>query len=393
MDDGGPGCIHKRTAAHVSAWAEAMNQQYEFKLVEEDAEPLRPEAKFAFRRRGNMPAIIDIEAESDRSATPGKRIRPSKAQPAFLPKGCVAEDAFRLTLLQCKWHISANVPAVVEARDVEGMHQLRVGFRRLRVAFSSFGTEFRTPTFEALKRRAKAIANRLAPARDLDVFLDELFEPAATANGALEAFGVLRSRAHGARRRAWDESVAQITSPSFANFMSDLGEALDRRSWYEATPGGSHATSMIVAFATPATTLADRMLTARLRQSRKGARHLETLSDSARHRLRIKLKKLRYTAEFFAPLYPKKDVEPFLERLSRMQDILGGLNDVAVARTTLESLVERNYTEQDVSPAEVSFAAGIVYGWHLDRAARSWGKGVKRWKRFAKAEPFWHTEA
>jgi CHAD domain-containing protein len=368
-----------------------MNQQYELKLVDEAEEAQHLGAKFAFKRRAGMPAIIDIAAESDRNTTPGKRIRPSKAQPAFLPKDCVAEDAFRLTLLQCKWHISANVPAVVEARDVEGMHQLRVGFRRLRVAFSSFGTEFRTPTFEALRQRAKVIATRLAPARDLDVFVDELFEPAATANGALDAFSVLRGRAHAARRRAWDESVSQISGPGFANFMSDLGEALDRRSWYEATPGGTHATNMIVAFATPATTLADRMLTMRLKQSRKRARHLASLSDAARHRLRIRLKKLRYTAEFFAPLYTKKVVEPFLGRLSRMQDILGGLNDVAVARTTLESLVERGDAGHLVSQADLSFAAGIVYGWHLDRAARSWGKGVKRWKRFAKAEPFWQT--
>jgi CHAD domain-containing protein len=375
MDDGRlRGALTKERRPHF-ARAQIMTQQYELKLLDEAEEALHRGHRAAFRRRSGMPAIIDIDESGN--AAPAKRIRPSKAQPAFLPKGCVAEDAFRLTLLQCKWHISANVPAVVEARDVEGMHQLRVGFRRLRVAFSSFGTEFRTPTFEALRLRAKALANRLAPARDLDVFVEQLFEPAATANGALEAFSVLRSRAQGARLRAWDESVSQITGPAFANFMSDLGEALDRRSWYEATPGGSHATSLIVAFATPATVLADRMLALRLRQARKRARHLEGLSDAARHRLRIKLKKLRYTAEFFAPLYARKDVEPFLVRLNRMQDILGGLNDVAVARTTLESLVDKGDAGPLATQADLSFAAGIVYGW----------------KKFAKTDSFWNGEA
>lgn len=365
-----------------------MNQQYELKLSDEPRHAPRYRLGAGF---GGMPAIIDIDAEPDRNTTPGKRIRPSKAQPAFLPKGCVAEDAFRLTLLQCKWHISANLPAVVEARDVEGMHQLRVGFRRLRVAFSSFGTEFRTPTFEALRQRAKTLANRLAPARDFDVFVNELFEPAATANGAVEAFAVLRARAQAARQRAWDNSVQQITGAAFTKFMSDLGEALDRRAWYEATPGGSQASSLIVAFATPATTLADRVLVLRLRQARKRARHLETLSDTERHRLRIGLKKLRYTAEFFAPLYVRKNVEPFLRRLNRMQDILGGLNDVAVARTTLESLVADGDGGPLASRADLSFAAGIVYGWHLDRATRNWGNAVKRWKKFAKTDPFWHA--
>jgi triphosphatase len=388
MDDAPPrGALTKERRPDITR-ALAMTQQYELELLDDAEEALHRGHRTAFLRRGGMPAIIDVGA----GTAPGKRIRPSKAQPAFLPKGCVAEDAFRLTLLQCKWHISANVPAVVEARDVEGMHQMRVGFRRLRVAFSSFGSEFRTPTFETLRLRAKGIANRLAPARDLDVFVEQLFEPAATANGALEAFSLLRSRAQGARRRAWDEAASQITGPAFANFMSDLGEALDRRSWYEATPGGSHASNLIVAFATPATTLADRMLAMRLRQARKRARHLEGLSDAARHRLRIKLKKLRYTAEFFAPLYARKDVEPFLVRLSRMQDILGGLNDVAVARNTLESLVDKGDAGLFATQADLSFAAGIVYGWHLDRAARSWGNAVKRWKKFARTDSFWHAD-
>ena len=105
--------------------APAMTQQYELELLDDAEEAPHRGYRAAFLRRGGLPAIIDAEA----STAPGKRIRPSKARPAFLPRDCVAEDAFRLTLLQCKWHISANVPAVVEARDVEGMHQLRSELR------------------------------------------------------------------------------------------------------------------------------------------------------------------------------------------------------------------------------------------------------------------------
>ena len=105
-----------------------------------------------------------------------------KAKPILLPMDATADEAFRLTLQHCRAHIAANIPAVVEARAVEGVHQLRVALRRLRVGLAAFGKEFRTPPIEALRVRAKILAQGLAPARDLDVFIDELFEPAAHAN-------------------------------------------------------------------------------------------------------------------------------------------------------------------------------------------------------------------
>src|SRR5262249_4038833 len=149
-----------------------------------------------------------------------------KAQRALIPVEATADDAFRLTLTQCKWHIVANIPSVAEARHAEGLHQLRVGLRRLRVAFTAFGGEFRTPSMEALRLKTKQICDELAPARDLDVFLESLFEQAASANGAKEAFAVLRERAGAAKSAAWDNAVIQVCAPSFSAFIRDLGAAL-----------------------------------------------------------------------------------------------------------------------------------------------------------------------
>ena len=300
-----------------------MGQQYEFKLMDD------PEVLLRSKRAGALPlgqqaltTIIDVEPEQVTTTRVG-HARPSKAKPAFLPPNATAEDAFRLTLTQCKWHIAANIPAVVEGRELEGMHQLRVGFRRLRVALSSFGGEFRTPSLQTLRVRAKKISARLAAARDLDVFLDELFEPTANANGSQDAFAVLRSRAQAARRRAWDDAVSHVMSPAFSGFMNDLSTAVDRRGWREGTYGAAHVTKGVIAFEAPATQLAERMLDHRLAQAKKRARRLEKLSDAKRHQLRIGLKKLRYTAEFFAPLYEHESVARFVKRLSGMQDVLG----------------------------------------------------------------------
>jgi CHAD domain-containing protein len=398
VEDGGvgPTALWGQVAARPILRPTAMGQQYELKLMDD------PEVLPQGKRPQTLPighplaTIIDIEPESiapPSSHSARHPARPSKAKPAFLPPDATSEDAFRLTLTQCKWHIAANIPAVVEGREMEGMHQLRVGFRRLRVALSSFGGEFRTPSLQALRVRAKKISARLAAARDLDVFLGELFEPAATANGSADAFAVLRSRAQSQRRRAWDDAASCIMSPVFIGFMADLSDALDKRGWREGTHGGSHATKGIIAFEAPAKTLAERMLNHRLAQAKKRARHLERLSDAKRHQLRIGLKKLRYTAEFFAPLYDREGVAKFVKRLSGMQDVLGALQDVVVARTTLERLVEIDDDMSLVPHTSLSFAAGMVYGWHLECAAHTWENAVKRWKKFVKTEPFWTAPA
>ena len=56
---------------------------------------------------------------------------------------------------------------------------------------------------------------------------------------------------------------------------------------------------------------------------------------SARHALRIRVKRLRYSCEFFAPAFPARRVTPYITALKTLQDILGELNDIAVGRRLL----------------------------------------------------------
>lgn len=360
-----------------------MGDQFELNLLEQ-LDTIPGHKPFP-RRVGRGLTVIDVEPEQGPT---GQQPRALKAQASFLPANSLSGDAFRLTLLQCKWHITANMPAVA-ARDVEGMHQLRVGLRRLRVALSSFGGDFRNTRTESLRLHAKSLANRMAPARDFDVFCEELFEPPATANGALDAFDVLRKRAQVARSAAWDEAVTLVTGPKLRVLLNDINEAIDHPAWSGSLPGQAGATKRMLAAETPCTKLADSMLAHRLKSARKKARHLERLSNEQRHTLRISLKKLRYTAEFFAPFYERPKVAKFLGRLSKMQDVLGALNDVAVAHKTLDILIAAEQPVSSAPRAEVSFAAGIVYGWHLERAAHMWEEALSRWKKFSRTDAFW----
>ena len=359
----------------------AMNRQYELEF----RTPRSADGDVHLRQGGNLPIVL-VPEHLGETAVGWKRAQ--KAAPSLLPVDVKASDAFRLTLVQCRWHIAANGAVFVESREPEAIHQLRVGLRRLRVALTSFGGEFRNPQFEAVRLRAKDLAQHLAPARDLDVFVSELLEPVARANGSQQAFAVLRLRAREARRRAFGDAFLAVSGPRLQTLMRDVAEIADGHGW-PLPPQEGGAAKGVHAYETPARQVAERMLSHRYRQACKRARHLEKLTSADRHILRIELKKLRYAAEFFAPFFDAAEAKKFQGRLARMQDVLGTVNDVVVAKHILEMLVSFPEADDRVPGRELSFAAGLVYGWHLERAAHKWREAVQRWKKFARTREFW----
>ena len=69
------------------------------------------------------------------------------------------------------------------------------------------------------------------------------------------------------------------------------------------------------------------------------------MKDSRLHKLRIQCKGLRYLAEFFKSLFDKEVVDPFIEHLVALQDLIGEQHDSVVAVERLENvrdfLIER----------------------------------------------------
>src|SRR5262249_41036278 len=63
---------------------------------------------------------------------------PQKSTPVRLPHDVSAGEALAPILQNGLAHLLANEPAVVERRDVEGLHQLRVALRRLRAVFDTY---------------------------------------------------------------------------------------------------------------------------------------------------------------------------------------------------------------------------------------------------------------
>ena len=340
------------------------------------------EAARDLSHRASLMIGLESKAERGLRMLEGRPITATKAGRVELSPDCTAEDAFRVTLLHCLQHIARNAPVVAEMRDPEGVHQIRVGLRRLRAALSGFGDSFRVRPIEELRERAKTLADVFGTTRDLDVFSTELLRPVeqASKRAGLEKLRLVFEEMH---RESWDGAVKLAFSDDLTGFLIDLAAAVEARVWRaDANP------ECIGEFERPASEIACEVLDRRLKKACKRAKHLARLGIAERHRLRIALKKLRYSAEFFAPLFAAEPVSSFLKRLSKLQDLFGALNDAATAEAILTRLTQHAPDDGGYALHE---AAAFVDGWHQSRIDPTWKMAKKRWKRFAKAEPFWRA--
>src|SRR5262249_9379257 len=123
------------------------------------------------------------------------------------------------------------------------------------------------------------------------------------------------------------------------------------------------------------------------RQVRKAGRDFANMTPIARHQLRIRFKKLRYGTEFFASLFPGREVDRFRYVVARMQDLLGQLNDVAVAEHVLSDLLD------DIEPGArqraAALGAGQVIGWYAHQSGLLEPQLVEAWEEFQATERFW----
>jgi len=140
------------------------------------------------------------------------------------------------------------------------------------------------------------VMRKLGAARDLDVFVAWL-EGEEPPRALLHAAGRQRDRAKPAARTAISRMVL---------------EPLVARSHSE-----------------PVKAFAAASLGQLERKARKQARRMDWDDAGDRHALRIRVKRLRYASEFFG----RKD-----RGLEQLQDVLGELNDVEVARRLLRGL-------------------------------------------------------
>lgn len=293
------------------------------------------------------------------------------------------DEAVAAVARACLDHWTANEAAAADGRDPEGVHQTRVGLRRLRSAMSVFRDVVPDAQRQWIDAEAEQVLAALGPARDLDVFIAETVAPVAKAHPGDARLEALVEAAEAARKRAYLGVAEALAAPRYTSFVLRLGLWLEERAWREG--GKADAGELLQR---PLMVLAEHLLAKRHQTVITRGRKFETLSAARRHRVRIAVKKLRYATEFFAGLYAGGRRKRYLRALAELQDRLGRVNDIATARSVLERLAGES---ADADRAAALPEAGtMVLDWHARWLADHDPDLVRAWREFAARKPFWH---
>jgi triphosphatase len=289
------------------------------------------------------------------------------------------DDAIAIVLGETRQQVLANQAVAEDGRNLEGVHQMRVALRRLRTGFSIFRRALALPTLAAFNEEAKRVSEKLGRARNWDVFVSEtLADPAAACSGV--DFGRLRAAAEPHRAAAYADLRAALRDPAYNRFQLALGHWIERRGWRNEVPPGG-----LAALSEPVSALAARMLDRLYKKALKQGAHFRHLPAPSRHRLRITLKKLRYTAEFFAGVYGDHGgAGRWLGRLSKLQNALGRDHDAA-------SLPELLAAIEAGAPGDVQLQrpVGALLGWSARDGFAAAETLEERWRKFRHAPGYW----
>jgi CHAD domain-containing protein len=338
------------------------------------------------------PASVAAEAyAAARIALPPKHVGAP-----ILSRELSAEHAFEHIVAHLLDVILHYAPRAARRDGPEPVHQMRVALRRLRSAFSLFKPAVHSEAVATAQTELKAFGHVLGPARDWDVFL------AGTCDEVVALFpgeAPIRRLAQKARRRRDTAYVAlsnYLAGPAFRHLAIRLVVLATTRPWRMSSPpamsesgpslpddptGNLGPSGMADDGALTAVDLADFAAHA----LRKRFRRLVSVGDDISgfpadvlHAIRLDGKRLRYAAEFFAPLFPRRETRRFIKRMMVLQERLGILNDGAVASGLLKDIGQLQ-----------THAGGLVRGYVAAGGTDSRDRIARSWKRFRRQEPFW----
>ncbi|TFZ07938.1 CYTH and CHAD domain-containing protein [Ramlibacter humi] len=261
-----------------------------------------------WREKHGLWLAVASKAERGRRLAAGELYAPpAHAQLPVLPDGCSIGEFTSAVLASSLEQVLANAGEVAAgSQSDEHVHQLRVGLRRLRSALREL------PWLAADRERAEAalaaVFRALGERRDRTHVLH-------TIQPLVEAAGGPALRMPPGFHESEDLGAA-VRGDAFQDTLL----ALLQRTESVRTEDGDRLKRTLRA-----------LLSKLQRQVARDGERYTRLSPERQHRVRKRLKRLRYLAEFAGPLFPQKAVAKYLEAIRPAQEALGDYNDEVMA--------------------------------------------------------------
>ncbi len=239
-------------------------------------------------------------------------------------------DTARQSVLKIYKHLlntmQLNEDGILNDLDSEFLHDFRVALRRIRSGLTQMKDVIPFEVTQHFKEQFSYIGGITGPTRDLDVFLlykDDYKSrlPPALQPPLHEFFTDLEKR----RVEEQKKLVRALKEERYRKIMSDWQGYLENKN--------------AILIVEPKVTVIELAYTTIIRQYKKilknGMLITHESPDEDLHRLRIQGKKLRYSLEFFASLFPESNIKRLIKQLKLLQNNLGTFNDLSVQQDML----------------------------------------------------------
>jgi CHAD domain-containing protein len=241
-----------------------------------------------------------------------------------------SEKATRMILRYLIDVMKRNERGVKADTDTEFLHDFRVSSRRIRSALGQIRGVFPKEKAGQFRKDFAILGKTTNKLRDLDVYLlkKEQYRallPQHTVSGLDLFFQDLSEE-----RRSELKNVRKfLNSMVYKKIVSRWEEFIDSETAFAAEEAKNAQR--------PVLELAQRIIFRRYKQIIRDGKKVNAASpDEQLHQLRIDCKKLRYLLEFYASLFPKKNMLLLIGQLKKLQDNLGDFNDLFVQQEHLK---------------------------------------------------------
>lgn len=225
-----------------------------------------------------------------------------------------------------------EIDGVRRSRDIECIHRMRVATRRLRSGLALFGPHIAEKRSVVWFRRIRRLTRALGEARDADVQIAHLDELQRSLEAPYRS-GVRRLLLRVKQRRSLLQADVITALDEFeqSGIIAEMAQRLAPLVLYQDTLDLGDLELLRFAGEAITTRLNEFLAFAEIVDQPERVEEL--------HSMRIAAKHLRYTAEFFAPLY-ENGLRPQLKALRYSQDTLGAIHDCDVWIAYMPQFIE-----------------------------------------------------
>ncbi|MGF7493024.1 CHAD domain-containing protein [Campylobacter concisus] len=231
-------------------------------------------------------------------------------------------EALRALFLSIFKEIKRLKGDYLQDHDEEILHNLRVNLRKVRSLLKIFNGVFDEKVTLFFGENFKILANSTNKKRDLDIFL-----------------GFLSEQKHANELIYFVQKALNLEYENVKSYLSDEENYAFLKEWEIFLNEGEFYRSKL--FDVSLSRLGSFKLRTLLVLAQKRLKSLDQdCPNESFHKIRIELKKVRYTYEFLSEIFYFDGLKKYEERLKDMQEIFGALQDYDVWLGILERLPE-----------------------------------------------------